>query len=194
MNSSTVSPANDLTRDDRRLVDACLASELGAWSALYQRFHIPLTASIKTFLGKSCTDLTLVDEIAARVWYALIRGEFRLLASFDPERGCRLATFLSAIARGEARALLRSERRRKKRELAVSVPEGNDGIGAAIQDFTATEGEFLQLLSPAELAFYQRVLLAVDSQNSFEDDYTEENSWQLRHRVREKLVAFLGDE
>ena len=176
---------------DRRLVDSCLAGEPGAWSLLYRRFHDTLVASIRSFLGRSASDSSLVDEIAARVWYALVRNDFELLSRFDVSRGCRLSTFLSVLAKTEARLLLRSERRRRVREQAVSRNESalkNDGAATE----TLSEEEFMATLSPAERAFYEDVLkaTAVDPQSA--SRYSQQNTWQLRHRVRKKLERFLG--
>jgi hypothetical protein len=177
---------------DRRLVDACLAGESGAWSLLYRRFHDGLVASIRSFLGRSSSDTSLVDEIAARVWYALVRNDFELLSRFDVRRGCRLSTFLSVLAKTEARLLLRSERRRRVREQAVSRSES-----AAKNSDQSTESlseeEFAATLSPAEKAFYEDVLKASSLDANSASRYSQQNTWQLRHRVRKKLEKFIGE-
>lgn len=177
---------------DRRLVDSCLAGETGAWSLLYRRFHDTLVASIRSFLGRSSSDSSLVDEIAARVWYALVRNDFELLSRFDVRRGCRLSTFLSVLAKTEARLLLRSERRRRVREQAVSRNESAvKNTDAATQSLS--EAEFVATLSPAERAFYEDVLKAAVTDPESASRYSQQNTWQLRHRVRRKLERFLGD-
>jgi DNA-directed RNA polymerase specialized sigma24 family protein len=71
-------------------------------------------------LGVDRADPNLVDEIAARVWYSAISADGRLLDRFDAAQNCRLSTFLSAIARGQAVAIFRSEKRRRNREAVVS--------------------------------------------------------------------------
>jgi DNA-directed RNA polymerase specialized sigma24 family protein len=181
----------ELVRADRKLVDACLQGETGAWSVLYQRYHDSLVASIRSFLGRSACDGSLVDEIAARVWYALVRNDFELLARFDIRRGCRLSTFLSVLAKTEARLLLRSERRRRVREQAVSRSEAPAKAGGPATE-SLSEEEFVATLSPAERAFYEDVLKAttVDVESD-PAKYTPQNTWQLRHRVRKKLELFL---
>jgi hypothetical protein len=176
---------------DRRLVEQCLAGEQRAWTLLYRHCHDGLLGSIRAFLGRNASDASLVDEIAARVWYALIRSDFELLARFDVSRGCRLSTFLSVLAKTEARLLLRSERRRRVREYAVSRRESGRNIREDSAE-TIAEEEFVATLSPAERSFYDDVLKA-----SFADscsvNYSPQNTWQLRHRVRKKLERFITD-
>ncbi|MEX2176837.1 MAG: hypothetical protein WD872_20895 [Pirellulaceae bacterium] len=176
---------------DRALVDRCLACETGAWSMLYQSSHEGLLSSIRSFMGRGNADATLVDEIAARVWYALVRNNFDLLSRFDVGRGCRLSTFLTVLAKTEARLLLRSERRRRVREQAVSRSE----IAAGATDLAMqnlSEEEFVATLSPTERVFYEDVLKAA-VENDAQPKYSQQNTWQLRHRVRKKLERFLGD-
>ena len=51
--------------------------------------------------------------------------------------------------------------------------------------------EFLDLLTPREKLFLQCHLLT--SPNDQSPVFTETNTWQLRHRIRRKLSAFLED-
>ena len=176
---------------DRALIDPCLSGQPHAWSALYRHCHDGLLGSIRAFLGRNASDASLVDEIAARVWYALIRDDFELLARFDVNRGCRLSTFLSVLARTEARLLLRSERRRRIREHAVSRQESGRSAASHAAE-TISEQEFVATLSPAERGFYDEVLKAC-CDTSEAVNYTPQNTWQLRHRVRKKLERFLAD-
>ena len=188
---STPSTAEKISRpvaQDRELVDRCLAKDVGAWSQMYARFHGSLIASVRAFLGQAGRDAHLVEEIAARVWYALVRDDFWLLARFDVRRGCRLSTFLSLIAKAQARLLLRSERRRKSRELAVAREEVEPPHNAGL--FSLTGEEFIATLSPAEKRFLVDVLVATSDRDARER-YTSQNLWQLRRRVREKLIKFL---
>jgi hypothetical protein len=174
-----------LVKKDRELVDQCLAGKPGAWSQMYARFQGSLLASIRAFLGRAGQDIHLIDEISARVWYALVRNDFELLARFDEARNCRFSTFLSVLAKTETRLLLRSERRRKVRELVASRPEVESPDDNVLMD-----GEFLATLSPAEQVFFNEVLLSKYAPET-EAQYTLENLWQLRHRVRRKLEQFL---
>lgn len=174
-------------KDDRELVDDCLAGDLGAWSMLYQACHPKLCAAISTFLRRLSADIDLVDEISARVWYAVVRNDGELLNRFEPERGCRLTTFLAAVAKSEAKQYFRSEKRRKRREALVSRSEV--GLHSnSLPDATICQDEFVASLSPSERAYYESVLLAIEGSASTE--YSREYSWQLRHRVRTKLNRF----
>ena len=176
---------------DRALIDQCLSGEPQAWSALYRHCHDGLLGSIRAFLGRNASDASLVDEIAARVWYALVRDDFELLARYDVNRGCRLTTFLSVLAKTEARLLLRSERRRRIREHAVSRQESGRPVTSQSSE-TISEEEFVATLSPAERSFYDDVLKAsCDAQEAV--NYSPQNTWQLRHRVKKKLERFLGE-
>lgn len=174
---------------DRKIIDQCLAGKPAAWSDLYRKCHEPLVMAIRIFLRDSAADTNLIDEIAARVWYAVVRNSGELLSRFDVSRGCRLTTFLSVLAKSEARQYFRSERRRRSREEVASRREGevhSDNLLIA----SATEEEFIGTLTPSERVYYESVLLAPKSDDSARQ-YSSENGWQLRRRVRKKLSQYL---
>lgn len=175
---------------DRALIDCCLSGEASAWTTLYQRFHNPLLVAIRALLRDTAADYNLVDEIAARVWYAVIRDDGRLLSRFDTSKGCRLSTFLSVIARSEARQYFRSERRRSAREQFASRDEVQGNSSEMLMSAT-TEEEFLATLTPSERAYFTTALSP--SPESPEPTYSTENAWQLSHRVKKKLHQFLSD-
>lgn len=189
--SVTPSKNSSPVAQDRLLVERCLAGEIPAWSQIYRQFHGSLLASIRSFLGRAGQDANLIEEIAARVWYAVIKNDFELLAKFDAARGCRFSTFLSVLAKNETRVLLRSERRRKGREHLVSRSEVEKDRDAKASEILSDE-EFLITLSPAERKFYLEVLVP-DLSDSDEGSYSSQNVWQLRHRVRRKLERFLNE-
>jgi DNA-directed RNA polymerase specialized sigma24 family protein len=177
---------------DRQLVEQCLAGDVAAWSRLYQQSHDALLATVRSFLGRAGCDRNLVEEVAARVWYAVVKDDFALLARFDARRGCRLSTFLSVLAKSETRMLFRSERRRRSREQLVSRPEldGEAQSPAA----TLSDEEFVATLSPAERTYYLDVLVApAERRELAERGYSSENIWQLNYRVRKKLERFILD-
>jgi DNA-directed RNA polymerase specialized sigma24 family protein len=185
-------PATAAVLADRALVDQCIRGDVRAWSQLYQQTHDSLLTTIGSFLGRAGQDRNLVEEIAARVWYAVVKDNFTLLAKFDVRRGCRISTFLSVLAKSETRMLFRSEKRRKSREQLVSRPEvdGHHGNSSAL----ASDEEFLGTLSPAERAFYSDVLLATsDNGEVAKQGYSSTNIWQLNFRVRKKLERFILD-
>jgi DNA-directed RNA polymerase specialized sigma24 family protein len=176
--------------EDRRLVDRCVAGETTAWSSLYGYSHDSLLAGIRAFLGTGGHDANLVDEIAARVWYALVKDDFELLNRFDIRHGCRLSTFLSIVAKNEARLLLRSEKRRKVRELAASKHETESSPTTDVA-ISLSDEEFVLTLSPAERIFYFEVLIDRRGTGS-SAKYSEQYRWQLRHRIRKKLERFIS--
>ena len=73
---------------DAALASRCLAGDVAAWEELYAQCHEPLLVSIRVMLGPQSADASLVDEIAARVWYALVAKDGELLARYKPSRGC----------------------------------------------------------------------------------------------------------
>lgn len=176
---------------DRRLVDRCLAGETAAWSELYQACHPKLLSAVRAQLGSAGQDFSLVDEVAARVWYGLVKDGGALLSRFDDGRGCRLTTFVSSIAKREIKQLLRSEKRRMSRERKASRPEvqAELPLTALTADF---QEQFLDKLTRSERTYFDCVLVASD-QGDEDLAYSPDNRWQLQHRVRKKLEAFLTD-
>ena len=182
-----------LVQRDRNLVERCLAGDVSAWSEIYRTFHGSLLVSIRRYLNRAGQDMNLVEEVAARVWYALIRDKFELLAKFDVSRGCRLSTFLSVVAKNETRVLFRSERRRRTREHLASRPDFFEDSSLDSSKLL-TDEEFLVTLSRAERTFFLDVLAAPpDERVQAEQAYSTENNWQLRHRIRTKLDQFISD-
>jgi DNA-directed RNA polymerase specialized sigma24 family protein len=174
---------------DQKLVDNCIAGDVAAWSRLYQQCHDRLLSGLRVFLGPAGQDANLVEEIAARTWYALVRNGFALLSRFDAKHGCRLTTFLSVLAKNEARQLLRSERRRKSREQVASRPETE--VPKAHNLGSISDAEFIATLTPAERTYCTQVLFAGHEEPGA-TDYSQVNQWQLRHRIRKKLEGYLA--
>jgi hypothetical protein len=192
---SASSARMNAAQSDRLLVERCLLGEVAAWEELYSQHHSALCFSIRSSLTPACRDANLVDEIVARVWYALVRNDGELLDRFDPQWGLRLATFLRGLARLEIMQYFRAEQRRRKREAKAGrrPPSVNTlpdcQIAAMLDEFTATltEGEqrFLEeylLLSPQEAT------------NTEGAELSDANIWQRRHRIRSRLLAFFRDE
>jgi DNA-directed RNA polymerase specialized sigma24 family protein len=172
-------------------VDRCLAGETTAWSELYQMCHPKLLTAVRTLLGSAGQDFSLVDEIAARVWYGLVKDGGSLLSRFDDGRGCRLTTFVSSIAKREIKQLLRSEKRRMSRERKASRSEiqREMPLSALTADF---QEQFLDKLTRSERTYFDSVLVAPAGADE-DRAYSPDNRWQLQHRVRKKLEAFLTD-
>jgi hypothetical protein len=176
-------------RADGLLAKRCLAGEVAAWEELYRQCHEPLLASIRVMLGRQSSDVSLVDEIGARVWYALVADDGESLLQYDPARGARLSTFLRALAKDQLARYFREEVRRRQRELSAlrerpRHPEKNSGQpGNAMADFLGT-------LTPYERGFCNDYLLAEPSVAA-EGAHPTATIWQLSHRIYRKLLNFL---
>lgn len=174
---------------DRRLVDACVAGSRGAWQLLYEQQHPRLLRSIAGMLGPiQGHDFELTEEIAARVWFAIVSNECDLLRRFDESRGCRLATYLAAIAKDQMVRFFRSKKRRQRREAeslrGKPVAARFDHPVISLQDFATT-------LTPSEREFFEHVLTNGGSTADCKE-YTDANRWQLTSRIRSKLRERLG--
>ena len=177
-------------RADKLLAKRCLAGEVAAWEELYDQCHKPLLVSIRIMLGKQSADANLVDEMAARVWYALVANDGELLSRYEPRRGARLITFMRSLARDEILRYIRSEVRRRNREL-TAARERPQYQGQDSTQPVNPLGEFLATLTPHEKVFCNDYLLAMPT-GAMETAYTKSNIWQLSHRIRRKLLRFMG--
>lgn len=179
---------------DRQLVERCLAGEVAAWEELYAQCHDSLLASVRSLLGQVNDDPNLVDEIAARVWYALVADDGELLAKYDPKREARIVTFMRAIAKDEICRFFRSERRRRRRERVASRDKPAHHLDDQAQS-EASLTEFWETLSPREMGFATDHLLAVagdrgETVATSSSEYSTANAWQLTHRIYSKFVKF----
>jgi len=177
---------------DRELVDRCLAGDKSSWQEIYTCYGPGLRMSIRETLGKSGFQLDLSEEVSARIWHSLLENDNQVLANFDVNRGCRLMTYLSAVAKKETLEFLRTERRRIARDLRYSRA-GSQQTSVSFWRLTGEVEEFLATLTPAEREFCKRYLLQLPDQ-TVRQTYSEANIWQLRHRVRQKLQAFVRQD
>lgn len=174
--------------DDQLLVDRCRAGEDAAWVEIHAKCHVHLVKQIRYTLGERARDVNLVEEIAARVWFALVADDGYLLDRFHPVKGNGLEKYLAAIARFEALRHQRSEfrRRRRERETQALRQSARDDRGTSEVELDVQE--FLPRLTPREKEFFHCVLLGNDGHAMA---VSAPNAWQLRHRIRRKLLAFL---
>ncbi len=174
------------------MVERCLAGDQRAWERLYRRCHPRLRKAIELLLGVDAADGHLIEEIAARVWYALLRDDCRLLAAYDADRDSPLEVFLMGLARIEILRHTRSERRRHWHELlrgrkTLEEDRVSDWQLASMMD------EFLDTLTTGEREFLHRFLTSpTDPADDSEDpNLSSTTVWQRRHRIRCKLHQFL---
>ena len=174
---------------DRELVDQCLGGDEEAWRSLFDSHQPGLLSAIQAMLGRHRSNVELVEEIAARVWCALALRSGILLDRFDAHRGCRLSTFLAAVANNEIRQHWRSETRRRNRERTAARSKQYVEV-SQVETSKAAFDDFLTTLTPRELAFFFEVLISAPDTLA-DGAYTKSNTWQLRHRVLRKLEAAL---
>ncbi len=177
------------THGDGLLAERCLAGEVAAWEQLYAQCHQPLLVSIGILLGRQSSDANLADEIAARVWYALVANDGELLARYDATRGARLITFLRALAKNEIVRHFREEVRRRNRELSA-IRERPRHQERTLSQQVNSLTKFLCTLTPQEKVFCSDYLLAEPA--AAEGPYSSASIWQLSHRVYHKLLRFLN--
>jgi len=181
---------------DNELAQRCVAGEVAAWEELYAQCHDPLLAAVRTLLnGCANRDGDLVDEITARVWYALVANDGLLLSKYDPERGACLLTFMRAVAKDLICRHFRSERRRAERELAAArqrpthhsddLDQSNGSLDEFLRTLTSKERKFFNnylLEDPAEVAKGNRRRLSPTT------------VWQRTRRLYKRLARFLRRE
>ncbi len=138
--------------------------------------------------------MSLVDEIAARVWYALVDNDGELLLRYDPDRGARLITFMRALAKDMLRRHFRSERRRQGRE-AIATKDKPCQHEAESDRTDSTLDEFLATLSPSEQRFCHQYLINAPADGGAASlSYSQVNVWQKTRRLYKRLLEFLGKE
>jgi hypothetical protein len=181
--------SKSILRADRRLAQRCARGEVKAWEDLYAQCHEPLCTSIRVMLGHGSEDASLVDEIAARVWYALVANDGELLARYDPKRGARLVTFMRALAKDEICRHFRTEFRRRERELVAARGHAHREIALVDPSITSL-GEFLDTLTEHERGFCNEYLLAEPPEVE-KRSFSAANIWQLSRRVYQKLARYI---
>ena len=195
---ATESDAEQVKREvleaDYRLTRRCADGEVAAWEEIYAQCHDRLLSSIRAMLSGGNTDLDLVDEIAARVWYALVENDGRLLLKYDPKRGASLMTFMRVLAKDLLRRHYRSEQRRQDRE-RIALNNRPAAYSDELDHASSTLDEFLATLSAADRTFYEEYLVSSQGAGgSAELCYSQANVWQRTHRLYKRLLGFLGKE
>jgi DNA-directed RNA polymerase specialized sigma24 family protein len=155
-----------------------VAGDTEAWGELFATIHPRLVKCIRAFLRIRPPDYELIDEIAARTWAAMYRRDCQLLNSYDPSRAA-LITLFNVVAKTETRMLIRSEKRIRNRQLIACVDEATTTEVLPWEDLQAR-------LSPREREFLS-VLLG----HSEDAGITPANRWQLRSRIKKKLIGMM---
>jgi len=152
------------------------------WNQFAAENHLSVRDKAGRFLYRlGISDRHLADDIAQQFWLGIVAGDYALLRRFDESRAS-LATYLMVLVRNTAKVYLRSERRRRDRENAVRR-------SIAITDLQPFEIEELESqLTAKERAYFRQVMI----ENGDDSEYSKSNVWQLRHRIRRKLLAMAG--
>ncbi len=179
---------------DFDLAQRCVRGDVAAWNDIYAQNHDRLCRSIRILLGSLC-DANLVDEIAARVWYALVENDGKLLERYKPARKASLITFMRAVARDVIHRYIRTEVRRRQRE-AASLRQKSAGRGIAREVITDSLNDFLATLTPREQKFCHEFLLQPREEGPIEGsdsaNISAVNIWQRTRRLYVKMIDFLG--
>lgn len=185
-------PLSGDPRAEQKLVDSCVAGEEEAWQELLVRYSDSLHLRIRAILGTRSRDANLVDEIAAEVWSTLYQKNGTLLGRFQADNGQPLNTFLGGIARIEVLRFLRSDHRRRCHEMSPEIiqltPKSTDDEG--YRSIIVELDEFAESLTPGQRQYLNEHLLnGIKHVPPYR--VTAAGRWQLRHRIRRKLLEFL---
>ncbi|MFO7902496.1 MAG: RNA polymerase sigma factor [Planctomycetota bacterium] len=184
--SASTAPRSAL--EEKTLVDKCRDGDDAAWAEMHAKCQDYLVQQIRYALGDRGRDSNLVEEIAARVWFGLVADDAHLLDRFQPYEGNGLEKYLAAIARFEVLRHNRSEFRRRRREQETQVMRVGGSDDQLVREMTLDVNAFLPQLTPREKEFFHYVLMGNDVH---ELRVSAPNAWQLKHRIRKKLLKFL---
>lgn len=177
----------DLAAPERDLLARCLAGDKDAWEQLYSDQTPGLLRAARYFLGSKAS-VEAVEEINARVWYALLGNGGRLLRRYLPGETRSLRRFLAGVARCEVLRYLRAEKTRRQHELArgaletYNTPPLGMEVGSLLNEFAST-------LKAREIEFLEDYMLTPP--HGRDSQLSATNLWQRRHRLKTKLHQFL---
>ena len=174
---------------DFELAQRCVQSDVAAWNEIYEVHHDRLCRSIRIMLGP-LADANLVDEIAARVWYALVADDGKLLSRYTPARNASLITFMRFVARDNIKRYVRSEMRRRQRE-AVALRQNSSSRENSHEAISDSIDNFLATLTPRDRKFCHEFLLQLPEDGPIELRKSA-RIWQRTRRLYLKMIEFLG--
>jgi hypothetical protein len=177
---------------DQQIVKRCLLGDERAWERLYCKYHPCLRKAIDVLLCPDGSDVHTAEEIAARVWYTLLRDNCRLLETYDANRDSTLDNFLIGLARIEILRYTRAERRRHSYEMLGGRRRLEEQRVSDCQVTTMID-EFASTLTPGQREFMERFLTG-RAENEPESGLNELSGTSIRsrrHRIRRKLNNFL---
>ena len=167
---------------------------MAAWEEIYHKCHEPLCKSIRIRLGRLGNDPHLVDEMAARFWYAVVDKDGKRLSNTIPgEAGSHLS---EAHLRDGISRDIRSDAAGCKREFFCFFRSNQSGGSGKHESHTTSLSEFFATLTPQEQGFCGDYLLAASGNNGEQPNpsYSTANIWQLTRRVYKKFLNYIGKD
>jgi DNA-directed RNA polymerase specialized sigma24 family protein len=166
------------------LVQRALTGDEYAWYLLFHDQQPRLIAKVRQLLGPRHRHDDLAEEVAARVWSAVLADDFRLLRAYDPQRG-RLGTFLGRRVSLEMLVVLRARAIRFRHESRYRSCHTEEVTLPPLPEELVWQ-EILMQLTERERSYLQRHLLhnSTAPLPPIPVDY-------LRKRVRLKILTYL---
>jgi DNA-directed RNA polymerase specialized sigma24 family protein len=168
------------------LVQRALTGDQHAWYLLFHEQQPRLIAKVRQLLGPLHRHDDLAEEVAARVWYAVLADDYHLLSVYDPNRG-RLGTFLGRRALLEMLTLLRSHANRNRHESCYRNRRTEAVVQLSLPEALIWQ-EIMPQLTDTERHFFQQHLLSRST-----SPLPSPTIGQLRYGIRRKIVAYLQD-
>ncbi len=186
---------------DIDLVKGLVGNDASAWQALGLRYGRLIQSCIHRVIARfpSIARPEDASEITSMLYVQLLSNNRTKLRSFDPERGCKLGTWLGLLATHSAYDFLRSIRRvprgvdiTEAEELATESPDPSEltlrserasSVAAVLSEFTHKDREFVELyfgegLDPDEVA--RRMGISVKT------------VYSKKHKIQRRLAGLLG--
>jgi len=94
---------------DDRLLNGVLDEEPGAWNGFYERYRRLMIACVRKVLRRYTAVYIEADieDTTNMVCLNLIKDDYKKLRAYDPERGCKLSSWVGLIATNTALDALR---------------------------------------------------------------------------------------
>jgi len=187
--------------DDAELLQRCLAGETAAWGRLVRTHAAVMHAVVARLLQRGRGPQLDIEDVLQGVFLKLWEDDRRRLRSF--RGGCRLSTWLAAVARREALDRLRQRARRERHTATYEERRRDEKVAPAGPHALAADREAGLRVDDALQAIPPRDRLLVTLVG--EDGWTyrnvarvlgvRENSiGPLLKRARERLASALAGQ
>lgn len=179
-------------------LEACIRGDARAWQVMLDQTMPLISAMVRRTLGNARRDETILADTVQEVFVRLIRNDYALLRSFDPDRA-KLSTWLALVARSVALNQLRrpSPRMVALDHLADHPRDPSPDPSEAADDPQAVPT--LDELPPDLLSDRQQRIMDLIYRRAFTVpeaaaamEVTEQTVRSMHHKAIEKIRAFLG--